>query len=37
MILQSEFVDLNTSTGTMRTYVHRPKSKSKFPAILILL
>ena len=34
MILLSEFVDLNTSTGTMRTYVHRPKSESKFPAIL---
>ena len=34
MILLSEFVDLNTATGTMRTYVHRPKSESKFPAIL---
>lgn len=34
MILLSEFVDLNTSTGTMRTYVHRPKSESKFPTIL---
>ena len=34
MILESEFVDLNTPTGVMRTYVHRPKSTSKFPAIL---
>ena len=34
MILESEFVDLNTPTGIMRTYVHRPKSTSKFPAIL---
>ena len=31
MILESEFVDLNTPTGKMRTYVHRPKSTSKFP------
>ena len=34
MILESEFIDLNTPTGIMRTYVHRPKSTSKFPAIL---
>ncbi|MBT5149864.1 MAG: dienelactone hydrolase family protein [Nitrosomonadales bacterium] len=34
MRIQSEFVDLKTPTGTMRTYVHRPKSESKFPAIL---
>jgi Dienelactone hydrolase and related enzymes len=30
MILESEFVDLNTPTGIMRTYVYRPKLTLKF-------
>ena len=34
MIIESEFVDLPTPTGIMRTYVHRPKSESTFPTIL---
>ena len=34
MIIKSEFVDLPTPTGIMRTYVHRPKSESTFPTIL---
>ena len=34
MIIQSEFVDLSTPTGPMRTYIHRPNSESKFPTIL---
>lgn len=34
MIIQSASVDLQTPTGTMRTYVHRPKTDGKVPAIL---
>ena len=34
MIIKSEFVDLPTPTGIMRTYVHKPKSESTFPTIL---
>ena len=34
MLIQSEFVDLNTPTGIMRTYVHKPVTNKKTPAIL---
>ena len=34
MLIQSDHVDINTPTGIMRTYIHRPKSDSKFPVIL---
>jgi carboxymethylenebutenolidase len=34
MIIQSHIADLPTATGTMRTYVHRPKAEGKFPSIL---
>jgi carboxymethylenebutenolidase len=34
MLIQSEVVDLNTPTGLMRTYVHRPIHNKKVPAIL---
>ena len=34
MLIQSEFVDLNTPTGIMRTYVHKPVTHKKTPAIL---
>ena len=34
MLIQSEFVDLNTPTGVMRTYVHKPVTHKKTPAIL---
>ncbi len=34
MIIKSEIVDLNTPTGVMRTYVHRPKSDVPVPAVL---
>jgi carboxymethylenebutenolidase len=34
MLIQSEFVDLNTPTGIMRTYVHKPVTPKKIPAIL---
>jgi carboxymethylenebutenolidase len=34
MNIKSEIVDLNTSTGLMRTYVHRPVGDGKYPAIL---
>ena len=34
MLIQSEFVDLNTPTGIMRTYVHKPVTAKKTPAIL---
>ena len=34
MLIQSEFVDLNTPTGIMRTYVHKPLTNKKTPAIL---
>ena len=34
MLVQSEFVDLNTPTGIMRTYVHKPVTLKKTPAIL---
>jgi carboxymethylenebutenolidase len=34
MLIQSEFIDLNTPTGMMRTYVHKPVTPKKTPAIL---
>jgi len=34
MLIQSEFVDLETKTGTMRTYLHHPVIDGKFPTIL---
>ena len=34
MNVQSEITDLNTPTGTMRTYIHRPVNDTKYPAIL---
>lgn len=34
MLIQNHITDLNTPTGTMRTYVHRPKAEGKFPSIL---
>lgn len=34
MIIQSHIVDLDTPTGVMRTYVHRPATDGRFPAIL---
>ena len=34
MLLQSDFIDLETPTGVMRTYVHKPTRPGKYPAIL---
>ena len=34
MLIQSEFVDLNTPSGIMRTYVHKPVTHKNTPAIL---
>jgi carboxymethylenebutenolidase len=34
MLIQSHVADLNTATGVMRTYVHRPAHDKKVPAIL---
>jgi carboxymethylenebutenolidase len=34
MIIQSDFIDLDTPTGSMRTYIHRPSKAGKFPVIL---
>ncbi|MCB5185848.1 dienelactone hydrolase family protein [Methylobacillus gramineus] len=34
MLIQSHIVDLETPTGVMRTYVHRPAGEGRFPAIL---
>ena len=34
MLVQSHIVDLNTPTGVMRTYVHRPVTIKKVPAVL---
>lgn len=34
MIIQSQHVDLATPTGTMRTYVHRPATEGRYPAVL---
>ena len=34
MLIQSESIDLDTPTGKMRTYIHRPSKPGKFPVIL---
>lgn len=34
MNVQSHFVDIQTPTGVMRTYIHRPVGNGSFPAIL---
>lgn len=34
MIIQNEVVDIETSTGTMRTYVYRPQASGRFPSII---
>jgi len=34
MNIQSEFVDLDTPTGVMRTYIHRPVAAGRYPVIL---
>lgn len=34
MLIQSHVVDLDTSTGPMRTYIHRPLDNKAYPAIL---
>lgn len=34
MIIQSELVDLDTPTGVMRIYIHRPVASDQYPAIL---
>lgn len=34
MNVQSQIADLNTPTGVMRTYIHRPVGDGKYPAIL---
>ena len=33
MKIQSDFVDLETPTGVMRTYIHRPVGDASYPAI----
>ena len=35
MTLQEEFVDLQTPTGAMRTYVFRPTAPGKYPGIVL--
>ena len=34
MKIQSHFVDLDTPTGVMRTYIHRPVGEGSYPVIL---
>ncbi|WP_410500028.1 dienelactone hydrolase family protein [Chitinibacter sp. S2-10] len=34
MMIKSEITDLNTATGVMRTYVHRPAVDGQYPTIL---
>ena len=34
MIIQQHSYDIKTPTGTMRTYIYRPKAKGKFPSII---
>ena len=34
MLIQSDSIDLDTPTGKMRTYIHRPSKPGKFPVIL---
>ena len=35
VITDSEFVDLQTSTGPMRTYIFRPAAQGRYPGILL--
>ena len=35
MILEEETVDVQTTSGPMRTYVYRPVSKKRFPALVL--
>ncbi len=34
MLIQHHSIDLNTPTGTMRTYVYRPQAEGQYPAII---
>ena len=34
MLIKSDFVDLKTPTGEMRTYIHQPVVEGKYPTIL---
>lgn len=34
MIIQKQTHDIETSTGTMRTYVYRPQAEGKFPCVI---
>lgn len=34
MIIQNEYADLPTATGTMRTYIYRPVAEGRYPAII---
>ncbi|WP_027330981.1 dienelactone hydrolase family protein [Marinimicrobium agarilyticum] len=34
MIIQNDYVDLNTPTGLMRTYIYRPVAEGRYPAII---
>ncbi|KMT65187.1 dienelactone hydrolase family protein [Catenovulum maritimum] len=34
MIIKTEFVDIQTPTGTMRTYIYRPQAEGSYPAII---
>ena len=34
MLILSDSIDLDTPTGKMRTYIHRPTKPGKFPIIL---
>ncbi|HEY8354888.1 MAG TPA: dienelactone hydrolase family protein [Methylophilaceae bacterium] len=34
MLIQSEHIDLDTPTGVMRTYIHRPVAAGRYPVIL---
>ncbi len=34
MIIKTEFVDLETPTGVMRTYIYRPQDEGQYPAII---
>lgn len=34
MLIQNHAVDLDTATGTMRTYVYRPAAAGRFPAVI---
>ena len=34
MLIKSDFIDLKTPTGEMRTYIHQPVTNGKYPTIL---